>query len=107
MQFGLCDKQGKIYKNLVKETLNPQQESKVEPIVSVEEMPVIHSTFLAIYVDGALQAIEPVEIIRWDKAEDATRKAWKRNRGYTFEIKGCPYKYVYDAEDEAEWKRLY
>ena len=70
-------------------------------------MPVIHSTFLAIYVDGALQAIEPVEIIRWDKADDSTRKAWKRNRGYTFEIKGCPYKYVYDADDEAEWKRLY
>lgn len=107
VQFGLADRQGHIYQSLVKSQLNPGQESKVEPVVSTSEMPVIHSTFLAIYVDGALQAIEPVEIIRWDKADDTTRKAWKRNRGYTFEIKGCPYKYVYDADDEAEWKRLY
>lgn len=107
VQIGLADRQGHIYQSLVKSQLNPGQESKVEPVVSTSEMPVIHSTFLAIYVDGALQAIEPVEIIRWDKADDTTRKAWKRNRGYTFEIKGCPYKYVYDADDEAEWKRLY
>ena len=107
VQFGLADRQGHIYQTLVQEQLAPSQESKVEPVISTAEMPVIHSTFLAIYVDGALQAIEPVEIIRWDKADDSTRKAWKRNRGYTFEIKGCPYKYVYDADDEAEWKRLY
>lgn len=107
VMIGLCDKQGHIYKNLVKETLAPKQESKVEPIVSVEDLPVLQSTHIAFYVDGALQAIEPVEIIRWDKADDTTRKAWKLNRGYTFEIKGCPYKYVYDADDEAEWKRLY
>lgn len=107
VQFGLADRQGHIYQTLVQEQLAPSQESKVEPVISTAEMPVIHSTFLAIYVDGALQAIEPVEIIRWDNADDSTRKAWKRNRGYTFEIKGCPYKYVYDADDEAEWKRLY
>lgn len=107
VQFGLADRQGHIYQTLVQEQLAPSQESKVEPVISTAEMPVIHSTFLAIYVDGALQTIEPVEIIRWDKADDSTRKAWKRNRGYTFEIKGCPYKYVYDADDEAEWKRLY
>ena len=107
VQIGLCDKQGHIYHNLVKETLNPKQESKVEPLVSVEDLPVLHSTHIAFYVDGALQAIEPVEIIRWDKADDTTRKAWKLNRGYTFEIKGCPYKYVYDADDEEAWKHLY
>jgi len=107
VQIGLCDKQGHIYKNLIHETLNPMQESKVEPAISVEDLSVIHSTHIAFYVDGALQAIEPVEIIRWDKADDSTRKAWKLNRGYTFEIKGCPYKYVYDVEDEEEWKRLY
>ena len=80
VQIGLADRQGHIYQSLVKSQLNPGQESKVEPVVSTSEMPVIHSTFLAIYVDGALQAIEPVEIIRWDKADDTTRKAWKRNR---------------------------
>ena len=107
VQIGLCDKQGHIYRDLIHETLAPKQESKIEPVVNVEDFSVVHSTHIAFYVDGVLQAIEPVEIIRWDKADDSTRKAWKRKRGYTFDIKGCPYKYVYDAEDEEEWRRLY
>ena len=105
--IGLSDKSGVIYREMVRETLQPMQESKVEPIVSVNEMPVTYTTHVAFYVNGKLQAVEPVQIIRWDKAEINTKKAWKQARGYTFEIKGCPYKYVYDVEDENEWKRLY
>lgn len=105
--IGLSDQVGTIYKPLVKEILDPMQESKAEPIISTEEMPVIHSTYVAFYVNGQLQDVEPVQIIRWDKADNTTRKAWKRARGYTYQIKGCPSKNVYDADDEAEWKRLY
>ena len=105
--IGLSDKKGTIYCELVKETLNPMQESRVEPVVGTEDMPFTHATYVAFYVNGQLQEVEPVQIIRWDKVDDPTRKAWKRARGYTYEIKGCPSKNVYDADDEAEWKRLY
>ena len=107
IQIGLSDAQGTITRELVRETLEPQQERKIEPAVPTADMSTVYSTHVAFYVNGQLQAVEPVEIILWDKAEDPVRKAWKLQRGYTYFIKGCPYQYVYDADDEAAWKRMY
>lgn len=104
---GLSDKQGNITRQLIHEVLNPKQESLKVPSIKMDGDAVTRSMHIAFYVDGKLQTVEPFEVILWDKADTNTKRAWKRARHFTFDIKRCQYENVYDAEDENEWKRLY
>lgn len=106
IEIGLSDKSGKIYQRLIKDKVKPSQERYKKAQVNMQGSPIETHTYIAFYVDGQLQAVEPFEVILWNDADIPTKKAWKRARHYTFDIIDTNYENVYDADDE-KWKRLY